>query len=574
MENNVQNIPYFKFLIEPQCGQKANEILEKVESGFIHYLKLNSEEWKSLITPKETHLFDYQSPLSRIKDIGKDEGEVSNIHSLENLSTIKNKGESYFSINDGLLVCFDSIIKFIPISYNSFCEVEVSEDNKTATAKFFPAVNGGKQLIVSDVINSVRSKEITVSLEKREIVKALDLLKSSNEIIENVIVAKGKEPKPGKDAWIEYLFDTNRKTGPIINEDGNIDFHNLNLIESVTENQKIAVFHPMVEGEVGYDLFSNKIIPQKTKGSKPPKGQNIYYREEEPTHALSKIDGYITLVGSDIIITDIYNIRGDVDFHTGNIICKGSLNVTGNVKSGFSLDLSENITIGGYVKDSKIKSGGNITIRGGFSGTGEGKITSGGDVSVRYIRNQIVYSHGDIVVEKEVVEAKLFAKGDIKSSSNKMLLIGGYTVAGGDVIVNSLGHEYKMETKVKAGYDFEITEQLKVYDNTFEVMQKDLALIKEQIETSLSGGSVGRLAKALLIKQQMMKKKYEILKGKRKELSDSIASASGSKVIVSGKIYPGVKIFIDGYKFKVTEVMSSKIFYVSTDEEGIVVVDK
>ncbi len=574
MPNNTPNIPYFQFFIEPQCGAIANEILKKVDDGVIHYHKLNGKEWESVIIPKETHLFDYQTPLSRINDIGKDEEDISNIHSLEDLHTIKNEGESYFSIKDGLLVCNDSIIKFIPISYDSICEVQISDDKRKATAKFFPATKWGKQLTVSDVIKVIRNKGINVSLEKLEIVKALELIKKSNKVFENVLVAKGKEPKPGKDAWIEYLFDTNRKTGPMISENGHIDFHNLNLIESVSENQKISIYHPMVEGKDGYDVFSNKIISPKPKNIKLPKGKNIYYLEEIPYEALSKIDGYIALVGSDIVITNMYNIRGDVDFHTGNIISKGSLNITGNVKSGFKLDMSENITIGGYVKDSKIKSGGNITIKGGFSGTGEGEIVSGGDVNVRYIRNQIVYSHGDIVVEKEVVEAKLFAKGDIKSSSNKMLLIGGYTVAGGDVIVNSLGHEYKMETKVKAGYDFEITEQLKKYDNTFKVMQKNLALIKEQIETSLAGGSVGRLAKALLIKQQMIKKKYEILKIKRKELNDRIASASGSKVIVSGKIYPGVKIFIDGYKFKVTEIMNAKIFYVSTDEEGIVVVDK
>ena len=74
-----------------------------------------------------------------------------------------------------------------------------------------------------------------------------------------------------------------------------------------------------------------------------------------------------------------------------------------------------------------------------------------------------------------------------------------------------------------------------------------------------------------MIKQQMIKKKYDILTIKRKELKEGLSTSSGSKVIVSGKIYPGVEIFIDGFKFKVTEVMQSKIFTASLKDEGIIV---
>ncbi len=573
MENDFQNIPYFKFYVEPQCGEKVSEILNKVADGFIHYLKISSEVRVAVTIPKDTHLFNYISPLARIQDNSSENEDVSNIYSIEDLKTLRSDGEKYFAASDGVLVCYDSKIKFIPILYDSVCDIEISEDKKNATATFYPAASNGKQLIVTDVIKKIREQSITAPLEKLNIVKALELVKNRNEVIENIIVAKEKEPKPGKAAWVEYLFDTNKKAVPIIDENGNIDFHNLNLIESVTENQKIGIFHPMIEGEDGTDLFGKIIIAPKLKDTNPPKGKNIYYREEEPNHILSKIDGHISLVGNDIVITNLYNIRGDVDFHTGNVVSKGSLNITKNVKSGFNLEMSENITIGGYVKDSEIKSGGDISIRGGFSGTGKGKITAGGNVNIRYIRNQEVYSRGDIIVEKEVVEAKLFAKGDIKSASNRMMLVGGSAVAGGNIIVNTLGHEYGMETRVEAGSDYVVKIKLKVINDECKIMKKDLSKLKEQIATSLAGGSVGKLAKALLIKQQLMKKQYELLQKKRSDLQASVSALSGAKITVSGNIYPGVKIYIDGYKFKVKELMNAKLFYASVDEEGIVVTD-
>lgn len=569
-----ENIPYFNFLVSPLSGKKVEEILEKVDEGVIHYLKVNSKEWLFDIIKKETHLFSYKSPLDGIDDLGNDIEDELNLVSLEDLNTLKKENDNYFAKSNGLLVKYESIIKFIPITYNGTCEVKVSEDKKNATANFYPASDEGKQLTENDVIQIIKGKGISVNLEMIEIISALDWVNMSNEVLDQVIIAKGKDPKLGVDGWTEYLFDTELKTGPVIDEHGNTDYHNLNLIESVSENQKIGIYHLMVEGEDGYDVFGQKILPPKQIESKPPNGKNIYFSEKEPTHIFSKIDGSITLVGTEIIISNLYNIRGDVDFHTGSIVSKGSLNILGNVKSGFNLDMSETITIGGYVKDSKLVTGGDVTIRGGFSGTGEGTIIAGGNVNIRYIRNQIVYSHGDISVEKEVVEAKLFAKGDIKSINNKMLLIGGHSIAGGDIIANALGHEYGIETIVEVGYDYDVIEQICKYDNECKTIKKSLIILKEQIKNSLGNGVVGKLSKALLIKHQIIKKNYDTLKNKRKELRNSITNYSGSRVIVSGKIYPGVKIVIDDYKYKVKEIMHSKIFSVSTEKEEIVVDDK
>jgi len=282
---------------------------------------------------------------------------------------------------------------------------------------------------------------------------------------------------------------------------------------------------------------------------------------------LSKIDGYVTLTAGNIVITNLYNIRGDVDFHTGHITTKGSLYVLGNVKSGFNLSMSENIKIAGYVKDSNIYSGGTVFIGGGFSGTGEGKIVAGGDVTVRYIRNQTIYTRGSVFVHKEVVESKIFAKKDIKSQSNDMFIIGGSVMAGGDIMVNQLGHEYGMKTMIEAGYDYEILAKIKKVNDELE---------EKKIELNLSNGNMRsqKLAKTILITYQMQKNIYDELLVSQNELKSKITNPSKSKIIISGKIYPGVEIKINAHHLEIKEVMSSKIFSVSPDEEGIIINNK
>ncbi len=574
METQELNIPYFNFSVTPLCGERVNEILEKTNRGIIHFSKVVDEEWKALIIKKDTFLFNYKSPFENLDDIDTSIQDESNIHSLEETKTLKKENENYFAGNNGFLVRYDSIIKFIPVTNNGACEITINEDKTRVTAKIFPATVGGIKLSENNVMQIIKRNGITVNLEMLEITGALDYVNKNNEILDDVIVAKSREPKLGIEGWTEYLFNNERKSGPVIKEDGTTDYHNMNLIESVVADQKVGIFHQMVEGVDGYDVFGKIIVPPKVKEGKPPKGQNIYYSEEEPTHILSKVDGHIALVRGEIIINNLYNIRGDVDFNTGSIVCKGSLNITGNVKNGFDLDMSQTITIGGYLNDSQLIAGGDVIIRGGFKGTGEGKIKSGGNVAIRYIREQTVYSKGDISVEKEVVESKLFAKGDVKSISNKLIIVGGRLIAGGNVDVHTLGNEYGMETIIEAGYDYEVIAAIKNNDEQRMKIKSDLNEYKVQIENNMGNGVVTKLAKALLIKSQMMKKEFEVLQTKRDVLKKSISNSSKSKVIVSDKIYPGVRIVIDGFKFEVNEEMRSKIFSVSKEEDGIVVSDR
>lgn len=582
MEIHKQIVPYFNFLVSPLCDDEANELLSLINEGYIPYLKFKDNALASAIVKTGTHLFNYKSPFEDLDNLSEDVPDASEMHSIEDLGTLKKEDSDYFAGSDGILVKYNKMIKFIPIMYDGFCEIIISEDKSNATVNFYPACEEGRPLTKAKVIQILREKNISIKLEELEIQEAIDYVNKNSEALKDIIVAQGKVPKIGKDGWVEYLFDTEEKTGVVVDENGHTDFHTRNLFESVTQNQTIAIFHPMVEGEDGFDIFGQEIISPKPKENKPPTGSKFYYSEKKPNHILSKIDGYITLANGKIIITNLYTIRGDVDFNTGHIISKGSLSVGGNVISGFNLNMSETIKINGYVKDSLITAGGDVTINSGYSGTGKGIIDSGGNVNIRYVRNQVIHSRGSIIVEKEVVEAKLFAKNDIKSLNNQMIIIGGHSIAGGDIIVSRLGHEYGMETIVEVGYDYDILGKVKTINERIAELKKELEQLKVQIDQNIKNTHPSmrqeKLTKAQLIKYQMVKKNYDVLIEERKVLTNNITATSGSKVVVSGKTYPGVKITIDGYQYHVKELLNSKIFSVlkyegedGKEEEGIVV---
>ncbi len=75
--------------------------------------------------------------------------------------------------------------------------------------------------------------------------------------------------------------------------------------------------------------------------------------------------------------------------------------------------------------DSDIIAGGDVSIQGGFSGTGIGKIVSGGNVCARFIRNQTIYCRGSIKIDKEVVDANYLLKMILLTEIKKQLLLVG-----------------------------------------------------------------------------------------------------------------------------------------------------
>ena len=566
IEKVIQNIPNFNFFVSPLNGEIVSEVLEIANNGVIHHTKLEDKDWSPHIVKAETHLFYHKSMLESLADSSAINNDASSEFKIEDYNYLKKENYDFYAKTDGILIQSGQLIKFIPIIYDGYCEIHVSENKEIAMANIYPAVSTGKNITAEYLIGQIRVKGISVNLDIEAIKKAVEEVSKSNKQLIDIIVAKGKPVVSSVEGRIEYLFDTEKSGIAVIDENGHTDFHNRNLLVSVSKNQIVAIYHPMIEGENGIDVYGGVITVPKVKDIKIPRGQNIYSTEEEPNNILSKIDGYITLSAGSIIVTNVYNLRGDVDFNTGHIISKGSLNITGNVISGFNLEMSENIKIMGYVNDSIIKTGGDVSIQGGFTGTGIGKIVSGGNVCARYIRNQTVYSRGSITVDKEVVDAQLFAKDDIKAKNNEAVIIGGKLVAGGNITVSTIGHEYGMTTLLEVGYDYDLINKIKEIDIKLMEARKELAALKAQIQGKMSAG--------FLMEYQNKKNIVDELFKEKNNCKGSISSLSGSKITVSGKIYPGVKMIIDGYKLDINEMLVSKVFYASQEEEGIVIANR
>ncbi|MCB9206893.1 MAG: DUF342 domain-containing protein [Ignavibacteriales bacterium] len=75
-----------------------------------------------------------------------------------------------------------------------------------------------------------------------------------------------------------------------------------------------------------------------------------------------------------------------------------------------------------YVGDAVIESGKNITIRGGFLGKGKGVIKAEGDVELKFVENQKVFTRGSLTIGKEALNAQLFVKNSILTKGSAVIV--------------------------------------------------------------------------------------------------------------------------------------------------------
>ena len=74
-----------------------------------------------------------------------------------------------------------------------------------------------------------------------------------------------KKERQGKDGRYEFFFRTEVSKKPVILEDGTVDYKNIDWMESVKKNQKIAYYHEAEEGKAGRTVTGKEIPSRKGK---------------------------------------------------------------------------------------------------------------------------------------------------------------------------------------------------------------------------------------------------------------------------------------------------------------------
>ena len=342
--------------------------------------------------------------------------------------------------------------------------LRISEDGMEAVARFYPPSNNGSPISgKEEIIQDLKFRNVAFGYDEA----AIEAYLAKRNYCEDIVVARGMEPVQGRDARIEYYFNTDLSTRPTRNEDGSVDFFHLNTINHCKAGDVLAKLYKEVPGKPGSTVRGEKISPRDIKHLSLKYGRNITLSEDGCT-LISDLNGHVSLTGDKVFVSDVYEVE-NVGTATGNIESEGSVLVTGNVQAGFSIKAKGNVEVRGVVEGAHIETDGDIIIARGMNGMGKGVLKAGGRVILKFAENATIYA-GAYVESESILHSNVNANTEVIVDGRRGFIAGGIVRATEKISCKTLGSSMGADTVVEVG----VTPEQK---KRFQELQKEVQLL-------------------------------------------------------------------------------------------------
>lgn len=196
----------------------------------------------------------------------------------------------------------------------------------------------------------VTTQELRDLVEEKGVFFGIDeeaLEKATSSTEGSVVIATGKDHKPGTDAYIEKCYEEAD-----------------NIIPSVEEGELVLIKHLAVPGEDGMTITGRVINAPPVKDCElKVEGGLVISEDGLSVHATES--GRPMEKKGVFFIDPVYTINGDVSVakDKGHLIFKGHLIISGSVQEGMKLETGGDLQVNGGVLSSEILSGGTVRVQ-------------------------------------------------------------------------------------------------------------------------------------------------------------------------------------------------------------------
>jgi uncharacterized protein (DUF342 family) len=493
--------------------------------------------------------------------------EVMNINAPLVSKTVKEAAGAYVRVGD---------FEHRPVN-DSMVTVEIAEGEMKAYLQVTPPGPGGCDLSMETYLSFLRNNKVVYGIKEDFLQDFVD----KPVYKEPVAAAEGTRPVDGRDAYIQYNFETDQsKVRLRESSNGKVDFKELNIIQNVVENQPLAKKMPPEAGTVGRTV-TGKVIPAKNgKDTSLPVGKNVHVGDDGAT-IIADINGQVVVVSGKINVEPVYTVPGDVNLKTGNIIFLGTVIINGNVEDGFSVKAAGNIEVNGTVEKAELDAEGDIIVHQGITGKSGGLVRAGRSIWARFIENAIVEAGNMVVASDGIINSQVDAFKRIICQGKRAHIVGGRLRASEEINAKILGSPTSgTETICEVGFDPKSKAELEKFKQDKESAEKEIDEVQRNIQTLIN---IKKQRKSLPEDKEAYLKELmdtrQILMGDIKKANENIARVqefldsikNRGRVSASAKVYPGVKILIRDVKDDVRNEYRAVTFIL---ENGLIRVTK
>lgn len=340
---------------------------------------------------------------------------------------------SYSSFDEMKYACEKDRKPQLKKPFDSQLVLHVSRDKLHVWLTVIPPLNGGSE-IDEDAVKKLLSDNSVTSGINETLISAICQKKKYMQIFE---IARGTEAVNGKDGYIVERYERQNSIKIREDENGNLNYKELNNVKSIHANDIICDIVYPVEGIDGLRVDGKIIAARQGKKPKIPQGRNISFSEDK-TQLISDKDGELVFKDGVFLVNELLTIDHDVDNASGNIDFTGDVLIKGDVREGFSVKAEGNITIKGTAEGATIVSASNVIIERGMTGGGKGVIRASGDIRCKFLENCTASARGDIYAD-QVMYSELSSGGSLYIAGKKGSVTGGKLIAGKAINANVIG---------------------------------------------------------------------------------------------------------------------------------------
>ena len=362
--------------------------------------------------------------------------------------------------------------------------------------------------------------------------------------------------------FLKHHFDPDlgqQALKPQQQDDGSVDHYELNYVQNVEAGSVIARWIE-VDGKANPDMDPRFIYDEKIPF---PAGKGTGIKQQSPDKLFAAVNGGVEYQDGKIVVREAITVPDDVNFHTGNINFIGNLTVGGSVRGGFVVQ-GRDITVIGQIEGARVEALRDLVCRGGVKGSGEAFIEAGKSLKLSFCENATLKSGNDILVKGALMHTDVYC--------GKRLAVGGRLTGGSYYcheyvyVGGQLGGGLDTNTSLVVGYDPTLLYADAEYNRRIKGLHARVASYEKMIEKGEDSEAECKP------KLEAARRELDLLKMLKVKLWEGIygtEQVEKCKILVPGKVKPGVEISIGSAFLKIDDYLEDVYFYYDNGEVAI-----
>ncbi|USN98334.1 MAG: DUF342 domain-containing protein [Phycisphaeraceae bacterium] len=352
----------------------------------------------------------------------------------------------------------------------------------------------------------------------------------------------------------------NAKTaGGQTSEQDAVDFRSQSAFVVVQKGDHIGQIVPGVEGTDGIDVRGHVIQAKKGRSMSVKLGESL---RAEGSEVIAQTSGVLRYQIDRVEIDPVLEIRGDVDFETGNIDFPGCVNVSGGVKDHFVVRAGGTVTVHKLVEAAEFYTSSAVVLTQGMAGRGMGRLEIGGDLHTGYLDGVAGKVSGNLYVKREIKECRLCVERRVVCPDGTVY--GGQLVSRQSVDIGVIGGPGGVETEVVVGRLAEIEPLADRISHLTHAVQVERERSEGELKALQERGKKLTSAQAeRLTELQYSQVTCEDLVGRVGQAAAQLLNAAGSwtetKLIVRRAVYKGARIRLRNVVLEIRDMVQGPI---------------